>query len=883
MQTRARVTSRSRFIAKRRTGSAIDIVTTCPVFTSNTTANGSLAFSGHTANVDTFNMTLFGGTIVSVNGNSVNNTTYNGTITNLLNTTFVLNVPLNGNYVLEISSSRSIDVICAGDGPRPAANIAFSCPSSGNFDGFDIAEGTFTFTSHTNTDTFTLNMTGGTISTINGIPVNSNTYTGNVVGSMIPFTILVPIDTNYTLNLTTSKGAQFNCAGTGGVSTPPQLVLNGGDLIGNDLNFPDTVINTTSNPLTFDISGTFVNFPITIVSNSPRFVVDTPSIPAPMGGILSATSIGVTFNPTAVQVYNSTITITCGPTVETINLNGSGIGVCALSNMVAGTSPHSIAFAFDTPPAFNTGTLGIKRTNLVNFFNQTVTDTSSPHQFLGIQPDQDYDWRTTIDCGGSPVVVNSDPIIHTEPIPCEYGLSGNIEAVFATTAILNVQYPQNSNSLNGTWQIIGDPTIHNFTINSPSTVYIIDFSSENPPIGSRITVQLWDSCNISSDKITLNFYCDGPKYFRFSNIITDQFIAGTTEGLYPTSYQLLDADNNNVLVASLNVNANDQLQVTGFTGWLYNVREGVLTGTLNNTVNNIHQSSAVDQGKMYSDIIYEITSVNYPILKDKNLKVRINSNALYYLPSTTTWDTPIQFIYADSVVFRIDPNMPYGVTTPLINFTYNAVPGGPPPPPPPPPLGVPTITGASPSGVQSFGTMITVTGTNFISAGTLNSITTNGQYSGGAPAIIPINTISVNSETELTFILATSSNSREINNGGPITINWAGGTDSTSGYSVSVIYNPLVTSINPDPVVNGNTTLINGFNFLTQFGCRFTSIKLGNGGVDCPIMNNSETFVSVLIPPGTAPGTYQFYMDMISPETGLAAGFYVSPIPITVT
>jgi hypothetical protein len=312
MQTRARVTSRSRFIAKRRTGSAIDIVTTCPVFTSNTTANGSLAFSGHTANVDTFNMTLFGGTIVSVNGNSVNNTTYNGTITNLLNTTFVLNVPLNGNYVLEISSSRSINVTCAGDGPRPAANIAFSCPSSGNFDGFDIAEGTFTFTSHTNTDTFTLNMTGGIISTINGIPVNSNTYTGNVVGNIIPFTIEVPIDTNYTLDLTTSKGANFNCAGTGGISTPPQLVLSGGDLSGNNLSFPDTVINTTSSPLTFNVSGTFVNFPITIVSNSPRFIVDTPSIPAPIGGNLSATLIGVTFNPTAIQVYNSTITITGG-------------------------------------------------------------------------------------------------------------------------------------------------------------------------------------------------------------------------------------------------------------------------------------------------------------------------------------------------------------------------------------------------------------------------------------------------------------------------------------------------------------------------------------------------------------------------------------------
>jgi len=227
MQTRARVTSRSRFVAKRRSGNALDIVTNCPVFTSNTTASGSLNFAGHTVNVDTFTMNVFGGTIVSVNGNPVNSATYNGTITNL-NTTFVLNVAMNGNYVLDISSSRSVNVTCAGDGPRPGANIAFSCPSSGSFDGFDIAEGTFTFTSHVNTDTFTLNMTGGTISTINGIPVNNTSYTGNVVGNVIPFTILVPIDTNYTLNLTTSKGAAFNCAGTGGVSTPPNLVLSGG-------------------------------------------------------------------------------------------------------------------------------------------------------------------------------------------------------------------------------------------------------------------------------------------------------------------------------------------------------------------------------------------------------------------------------------------------------------------------------------------------------------------------------------------------------------------------------------------------------------------------------------------------------------------------------
>jgi hypothetical protein len=825
-------------------------------------------------------MTLFGGTIVSVNGNSVNNTTYNGTITNLLNTTFVLNVPLNGNYVLEISSSRSINVTCAGDGPRPAANIAFSCPSSGNFDGFDIAEGTFTFTSHTNTDTFTLNMTGGTISTINGIPVNDMSYTGNVVGSMIPFTILVPIDTNYTLNLTTSKGAQFNCAGTGGVSTPPQLVLNGGDLVGNDLNFPDTVIDTTSSPLTFDISGTFVNFPITIVSNSPRFIVDTASIPAPIGGNLSATPISVTFNPTAVQAYNSTITITCGPTTETINLNGSGIGVCALSNMVAGTSPHSIAFAFDTPPAFNTGTIGVKRTNLVNFFNQTVTDTSSPHQFAGIQADQDYDWRTTINCGGSPVVVNSDPIIHTEPLPCEYGLSANIEAVFATTAILNVQYPQNSTSLNGTWQL-ENGSLNNFTVNSPNTTYIIDFSSVNPPVGSKITVQLWDACNIGIDKITLNFYCDGAKYFRFSAVMSDQFISGTTEGLYTSGWKLLDADNNNLLfdLTATPVKANSQSVVSSFTGFEYFVREGILTGFLNSTLNSSVSSSWVDQGKTYNDCIFEITSINYPSLKGKNLKIRIDGSALYYLPSTTTFAPGIPFTYAESVIFQIDVNMPYCVTVPNIYFNYNSVPGagGSPPPPPPPPAAPPSITGASPSGTLTSGSMITVSGNNFISAGSLSSISLVGQYFGGSPASVPITSINVISENQLTFVLADSSNSRSISNAGELQITWSGGSSSTSGYAISVIYNPIITSISPDPVSAGGNTTINGSNFLTQFGCRFTSITLGSGGPSCPIINNGSSFVTVQIPGGASAGSYQFYLNMIDPDTGNASGFIVSP------
>ena len=682
MQTRARVTSRSRFVAKRRSGNAIDITTSCPVFTSNTTANGSLAFSGHTVNVDTFTMTLSGGTIVSVNGNPVNNTTFNGTITNL-NTTFVLNVPLNSDYVLDISSSRSINVTCAGDGPRPAANIAFSCPSSGTFDGFDIAEGTFTFTSHVNTDTFTLNMTGGTISTINGIPVNSNTYTGNVVGNVIPFTILVPIDTNYTLDLTTSKGAQFDCAGTGGVSTPPQLVLNGGDLVGNDLNFPDTVINTTSSPLTFDISGTFVNFPITIVSNSPRFIVDTPSIPAPMGGNLSATPISVTFNPTAVQAYNSTITITCGPTVETINLNGNGIGVCALSNMVGGTSPHSIAFAFDTPPAFNTGTIGLKRTSQINFANQTITNISSPHQFAGILSNQSYDWRTTIDCGGSTVVVNSDPIINTEPFPCEYGLTGSIEAVFTTSALFNVQYPVNSTSISGRWYIDGTVNYNNFTLNSPTTQYTVNFGSL--PSGSKINIEFWDACNISIDKNKIYFFTGQQDYFLFGiyapfigigNVLPNAY-DNTQVGIWELlSIDIKDNDLNTVL-ETFNINPNFTARTSPpspFPSYfsLQNTYKGaeVFDSSTNTWGTNATGNYSTGTYR------YSLTPSRYNFLKNKNLKIIYNARRCVSISldgqgnEDTNTAVYQNIIAAESNIFSIDMDSPFCVT-PRIRFTWN--------------------------------------------------------------------------------------------------------------------------------------------------------------------------------------------------------------------
>jgi hypothetical protein len=660
MQTRARVTSRSRFVAKRRSGNAIDILTSCPVFTSNTTANGSLTFSGHTVNSDTFTMTMVGdGTIVSVNGNPVNNTTYNGIIPNT-NTNFVINVPLNSNYVLDISSSRSINVTCAGDGPRPAANIAFSCPSSGTFDGFDISEGTFTFTSHTNTDTFTLNMTGGTISTINGIPVNSNTYAGNVIGSVIPFTIEVPIDTNYTLDLTTSKGANFNCAGTGGVSTPPNIITSGGDLSGNNLSFPDTVINTTSSPLTFNVSGTFVNFPITIVSNSPRFIVDTPSIPAPIGGNLSATLIGVTFNPTAIQVYNSTITITCGPTVEIINLDGSGIGVCALSNMVGGTSPHSIAFAFNTPPAFNTGTVGLKRTNQINFANQTITNSSSPHQFAGILSNTDYDWKTTIDCGGSPVIQQSDPIIHTEVIPCEYGLSGNIEAVFSTSALFNIQYPTNSNSIQGRWYVDGTINFNNFTLNSPTTSYTVNFGNLLPS-GTKINIEFWDACNVTVDKNTLYFYTGQQDYFLFGILAAySVMVQGTPAfgtGWYPTIINLIDNDTNTILET---FNMGD-LFVLSSPPSHFSLYKSNIASLVKDTSYEAFGLNNYDN--YYGTFKYKLTTARYNALKNKNLKIVYkgwkNGNSL---------DT--SFTLANSNIFSIDMNSPFCVSTP-IKFVYD--------------------------------------------------------------------------------------------------------------------------------------------------------------------------------------------------------------------
>lgn len=661
MQTRARVTSRSRFVAKRRSGNAIDILTSCPVFTSNTTANGSLTFSGHTVNSDTFTMTMVGdGTIVSVNGNPVNNTTYNGIIPNT-NTNFVINVPLNSNYVLDISSSRSINVTCAGDGPRPAANIAFSCPSSGTFDGFDISEGTFTFTSHTNTDTFTLNMTGGTISTINGIPVNSNTYAGNVIGSVIPFTIEVPIDTNYTLDLTTSKGANFNCAGTGGVSTPPNIITSGGDLSGNNLSFPDTVINTTSSPLTFNLSGTFVNFTTTIVSNSSRFIVDTPSIPVPPGGNLNSTPISVTFNPTAVQAYNSTITITCGPTVVTVNLDGNGIGVCALSNLVGGTSPHSIAFAFNTPPAFNTGTIGIKRTSQINFANQTITNLSSPHQFSGILSNQAYDWKTTIDCGGSPVIIQSDPIITTEVVPCEYGLSGNIEAVFSTSALFNVQYPINSTSIQGRWYVDGTVNFNNFTLNSPTTQYTVNFGNSLPS-GTKIKIEFWDACNASVDKNTVYFYTGQQDYFLFGILAAySVMVQGTpafgSSGWYPTIINLIDNDTNTIL-ETFNM---DDLFVLSSPPSHFTLYKSNIASLVKDTSYEAFGLNNYDN--YYGTFKYKLTTVRYNALKNKNLKIIYkgwkNGNSL---------DT--SFTLANSNIFSIDMNSPFCVSTP-IKFVYD--------------------------------------------------------------------------------------------------------------------------------------------------------------------------------------------------------------------
>jgi hypothetical protein len=672
MQTRARVTSRSRFIAKRRSsGAALDIATSCPTFTSNTNASGSLNFTGHTINTDTFSMNMFGGTIVSVNGSPVNSTTYNGTITNL-NTTFVLNVPLNGNYVLDITSSRTISVTCAGDGPRSAANITFACPASNTFDGFNISTGNFTFTSHTNTDTFNLTMTGGTFSTVNGITVNSATYTGPVVGNVIPFSISVPLDTNYTLALTTSRGATFNCSGTGGVSNPPNLVLSGGNISGNNLSFPDTVINTTSAALTFNITGTFVNFPVTIVSNSPRFTVNTASIPTPNGGNLSATPISVTFNPTAVQAYNSTITITCGPTVVTVNLNGNGIGICALSNFVGGTSPHSVAFAFGTPPGFTAGTIGVKRTNQVNYFNETITNSSSPHQFSGILSNTAYDWKTSINCGGSPVEILSDPIITTEIQPCDYGLSGHIEAFFENSALIYFQYPLNSTVVEGRWFEEGTTNYNTFSINSPITEYLLDYSSGNFPNFTKIIVELYAPCNSGgTKKVILDFYTGYKTEIRF-NTYTLRSEGGYFNPIFISGFNYTDPPFNPIYILANNLDvidsSNSNVLLTYSSIPAGNLDTLTFGHIFENTFSSITGFPQSGYGLFKPNITYRLplSISQYAQIRTLNLIIRIRADISNF--SNLPVGIPLNAVLGQSSVFKVDPT--FGCS-PAISFTYS--------------------------------------------------------------------------------------------------------------------------------------------------------------------------------------------------------------------
>ncbi len=226
-----------------------------------------------------------------------------------------------------------------------------------------------------------------------------------------------------------------------------------------------------------------------------------------------------------------------------------------------------------------------------------------------------------------------------------------------------------------------------------------------------------------------------------------------------------------------------------------------------------------------------------------------------YLSATQlSVDLPAGAVIGTYPVTVTNPGAGGGVSAPF-NF-YVAATSGP----------APTISSFTPASAVA-GTLVTVTGTNFTNG--LSSVRLNG---------VSVGAYSVVSATQLTFTVSATSST------GRIVVATQGGT-ATSATNLVVTSNsnnpvPVITSLSPPSVPAGSgafTLTINGTGFLPGSTVTFQGFPL-------PITYISATQISVALPAGATPGTYQVVVTNPLPGGGDSAPFgFVVPNPAVPT
>ncbi|MBV9292184.1 MAG: IPT/TIG domain-containing protein, partial [Frankiales bacterium] len=194
--------------------------------------------------------------------------------------------------------------------------------------------------------------------------------------------------------------------------------------------------------------------------------------------------------------------------------------------------------------------------------------------------------------------------------------------------------------------------------------------------------------------------------------------------------------------------------------------------------------------------------------------------------------------------------------------------------------GVPTVTGVSPSaGPTAGGTVVTITGTNFVNGATVSF--------GGSPGTSVI----VNSATCLSAPSPAGSGTVHV------TVTTPGGTSATSGadqFTYDAL--PTVTGVSPNagPTAGGTVVTITGTNFLNGATVSFggspgTSVTVNSGtSITATSPAGSGTVhVTVTTPGGTSAtsGADQFTYDVLPTVTGVSpsAGPTAGGTPVTIT